>query len=330
MKLSIPPFIDLHLHLDGSLSSEVILDIAKNEGIDLPTYDQDELDKLLRCPINCTSLNDYLRCFSLPNLVLQTPFGLKTALKDLLRRLSNDDVKYVEVRMAPQLSTLKGLSQEEVVAILVNTMKECEKEYGIISNLILSMMRGNDTHINNIETIEVAKKYQNNKVVAVDLAGAEALYPNELFESEFNLINKYDLNLIIHAGEASDYKSVLSAIKYGAKRIGHGVRSIEDNFTLNLIKEKGIYLEICPKSNLDTRVFNSYLELPIKSMLDMGIKVTINTDNLTVSSTSLCSEFNHIKTLNLTSEDYKTLLNNSIDASFTSTEEKEILRKYLK
>ena len=330
MKLSIPPFIDLHLHLDGSLSTEAILYIADKEGIILPTRDKDELDKLLRCPSNCQSLNEYLSCFDLPNLVLQTRFGLQYALKDLLRRLNDKGVKYVEIRMAPQLSTLKGLSQEEVVISLIETMKECQKEYGIISNLILSMMRGNNTHLKNIETIEVANRYIGNKVVAIDLAGAEALYPNELFIEEFNLIHKYKLNLIIHAGEASSYKSVLSAINYGALRIGHGVRSIEDNFTLNLLKEKGIYLEVCPKSNMDTKVFSSFNELPVKKMLDMGIKVTINTDNLTVSSTSLEDEFSHLEVLNLSEEDYMTLLNNSIDASFTSKEEKEMLRKYLK
>ena len=105
--------VDLHLHLDGSLSAKAILDVAKKEQIELPTNNEDELNRYLMVPENCGSLNEYLERFALPNLVLQSKYGLETCTLDLLKRLADDGLKYVEIRMAPQLSINKGLTQEE-------------------------------------------------------------------------------------------------------------------------------------------------------------------------------------------------------------------------
>ena len=194
--------VDLHLHLDGSLSAKAILKVAKLEGTKLPADNEKELNKYLMVPENCQSLNEYLERFALPNLVLQSKQGLEICTLDLLERLAKDGLKYVEIRMAPQLSTNKGLTQEEVVKTLIDTCKKAEK-YGIFSNLILCMMRGNDTKEKNFETIEVTKKFLGKGVVAMDLAGAEGLFPNEMFKEEFDLINSYNIPLTIHAGEAA-------------------------------------------------------------------------------------------------------------------------------
>ena len=193
--------VDLHLHLDGSLSAEAILDVARREGIELPANNVKDLNKFLMVPENCQSLNEYLERFSLPNLVLQTKKGLEICTLDLLERLAKDGLKYVEIRMAPQLSTDKGLSQEQVAKTLIKTCKKGRK-FHIFSNLILCMMRGNNTKEKNLETIEVAKKFLGKGVVAMDLAGAEGLFPNEMFEDEFKLIKENNIPLTIHAGEA--------------------------------------------------------------------------------------------------------------------------------
>ena len=157
---------DIHLHLDGSLSSHAVIEIAKKENIVLPTYVEKELDKYLMVDENCASLNEYLTKFDVPNLVLQTKYGLKTAYLDLLKRESEAGLKYVEIRMAPQLSTQKGLSQEEVVKTLIDAKIEGEKLYKIKSNLILCLMRG-ATESLNLETITVARKYIGKGVVSL-------------------------------------------------------------------------------------------------------------------------------------------------------------------
>ena len=320
---------DIHLHLDGSLSPKAIIEVAKKEGTKLPTFDEKELVQYLQVPENCDSLNEYLKRFDLPNLVLQTKYGLRYCTLDLLKRLADDGVKYTEIRMAPQLSTAKGLSQEQVVKILIDALKEGEKDFGIKSNLVLCMMRGDNLKDKNIETIELAKIYRNDKVVAVDLAGAEALFPNEMFDYEFALINKYDLNLTVHAGEASDSKSVKSAIEFGADRIGHGIHSIDDKNLCELLKKLGICLEICPKSNLDTKTIKSYDELPIRQFMDMGIKVSINSDDMAVSNTSVKKEYETLAKLGFKEKELQQFALNTIEASFADNNTKEYLKKFI-
>ena len=320
--------VDLHLHLDGSLSAKAIIEAAKADGITLPSYDETELNKLLMVPENCGSLNEYLERFALPNLVLQTEKGLEICTLDLLNRLAKDGLKYVEIRMAPQLSTNKGLSQEKVVDTLLKTMKIAKKS-GIFSNLILCMMRGNDTHEKNFETIKVASKFMGKGVVAMDLAGAEALFPNEMFGDEFNEINKLGLPLTIHSGEAAGASSVSSALNFNPQRIGHGIHSITDENVVDELVKKNVCLEICPKSNLDTKAISKYEDLPIKEFMKKGVKVTINTDNMTVSNTTLKEEYETLVNLGFNEENLKEFARNSINYAFCDNNLKAYLLTFI-
>ncbi len=329
MELKDLAIIDLHLHLDGALSPEIIIERAMKENIDLPTYNKDELRKYLEVSKHCESLNEYLTKFDIPNLVLQTKEGIYECTLDLLHRLSLQGLKYVEIRMAPQLSTAKGLSQEEVVIELINSSQRAEMLYGISSNVILCMMRGDTNRTKNLETIDVAYKYLNKGVVALDLAGAEALFPNELFKEEFNRIKELGIPLTIHAGEASGSESVRSAINFGAVRIGHGVHAIEDMELMCEIVGKQIPLEICPTSNLDTKAVSSLDEIPVKKFLELGAKVTINTDDPTVSNTTLLDEYKLLEKIGLNKEELKTIAVNSIEAAFINNEKKEELKSFL-
>lgn len=321
--------IDLHLHLDGSLSPEIIIEIAKEEKLKLPSYEPNELRKYLEVPENCQSLNEYLTRFDIPNLVLQTKNGLRKCLLDLLKREANDGLKYVEIRMAPQLSTAKGLSQEEVVQELIKAKEEAQKLYGIKSNLILCLMRGNNNNVANLETVKIASKYLHRGVVALDLAGAEALFPNEMFADMFLLANNLEIPFTLHAGEAAGADSVRSAISYGAKRIGHGINSIHDEQLMKYLADEKIPLEICPKSNLDTKTIKSFDELPIKEFLNRGIMVTINTDDMTVSNTNLKNEYKIMTKIGLTDKQMRQIAINSINAAFINEAEKKELLMFL-
>lgn len=321
--------IDLHLHLDGSLSPEIIIEIAKEEKLKLPSYEPNELRKYLEVPENCQSLNEYLTRFDIPNLVLQTKNGLRKCLLDLLKREANDGLKYVEIRMAPQLSTAKGLSQEEVVQELIKAKEETQKLYGIKSNLILCLMRGDKNNVANLETVKIASKYLHRGVVALDLAGAEALFPNEMFADMFLLANNLEIPFTLHAGEAAGADSVRSAISYGAKRIGHGINSIHDEQLMKYLADKKIPLEICPKSNLDTKTIKSFDELPTKEFLNRGIVVTINTDDMTVSNTNLKNEYKILAKIGLTDKQMRQIAINSINAAFINEAEKKELLMFL-
>lgn len=322
--------VDLHLHLDGSLSPEIIIEVAKEEGIQLPTYKANELKQYLEVPADCKSLNEYLTRFDIPNRVLQSVNGLRKCMLDLLHREAKVGLKYVEVRMAPQLSTSQGLDQIDVVETLIAASKEAEKKFKIKSNLILCMMRGNNNALGNFKTIDVAARFLNKGVVAMDLAGAEALFPNEMFQGEFETIRNHNIPFTIHAGEASGAESVESAIKLGARRIGHGIHAIDEEPVMEMLAEKKIPLEICPKSNLDTKTIKSFDELPIYEFMKRGIIVTLNTDDMTVSNTTLENEYQILHSIGYGDEYLKRIAINTINASFMSDKEKEELIKHLR
>ena len=148
-------------------------------------------------------------------------------------------------------------------------------------------------------------------IAGIDLAGAEALYPTDKFSDIFHLARKLEVPFTIHAGEAAGPESIWSAINMGAKRIGHGVAAIKDEKLMDYLAANGIVLECCPTSNLNTKIFNDYTELPIREFLRRGIKVTISTDNMTVSDTTISEEFRHLRDAGLTDDEYKQLLKNA-------------------
>ena len=321
--------VELHLHLDGALSSKAIIEVAKKEGFNLPTFDEEELNKYLIVPKNCQSLNEYLERFDIPNLALQTEFGLRTCTLDLLKRLSDDGIKYAEIRMAPQLSTQGKLTQEEVVIILINVLRMGEQLYGIKSNLILCLMRGAPKE-KNLETIEVARRYLNHGVVLLDFAGAEALWPNNIYLDEFRIINGYNIPFTNHAGEALGAESVKIALENRAVRIGHGTHSYQDEEVMDYLVKHEIPLEMCPTSSIDTKAIKNYQEMPIKQYLERGIKVTLSTDDPTVSNVTLKDEYAHLKEdMGLSDNDLHTIALNSINAARLSEQEKEVLIQIL-
>ena len=148
-------------------------------------------------------------------------------------------------------------------------------------------------------------------IAGIDLAGAEALYPTDKFSDIFHLARKLEVPFTIHAGEAAGPESIWSAINMGAKRIGHGVAAIKDEKLMDYLAANGIVLECCPTSNLNTKVFNDYVELPIREFLKRGIKATISTDNMTVSNTTLSEEFRHLRDAGLTDDEYIQLIKNA-------------------
>lgn len=317
--------IELHLHLDGALSIDNCKKLAKLQNIDIPS--DEEIYNMMTVSDSCHDLNEFLTKFEFPLSLLQTTEGIKNAVKNLQDELIEQGIIYAEIRFAPQLHLNKGLTQEEVV----NAAIEGLNLSSLKSNLILCCMRGNNNHEENIETINLAKKYLDKGVCGIDLAGAESLYPTSNFEYIFKYATELEVPFTIHAGEASGANSVKDAILFGAKRIGHGVRSIEDPEVVKLIKDKGITLEICPTSNICTSVYDNISNIPIRYFIDNGVKITINTDDPTICNTNLKNELKLVKEVfNLTEEDIIKMQINAVNASFASSEIKEELMKVIK
>jgi len=304
--------IDLHLHLDGSLTPAYVISQAKKQGLDLPVWEEKELVKYMTAPADCRDLNEYLEKFDLPCSVMQTEDALTEAVRDVCRQMEAQGMKYVEIRFAPQLHTKKGLTQRQVTEAAIKGLPEGK---GLEAKLILCCMRMENNEKENMETIRMAEAYLGKGVAAADLAGAEAIFPTKSFEPVFRMAREAGVPFTIHAGEADGPKSIWTALKFGAKRIGHGVRCLEDETLVEYLREHRIPLEVCPTSNFQTKAVKG--EYPLKKMLEKGLCVTLNTDNTTVSGTTLEKEFEVARTrLGVTEEELEILKANAEKARF--------------
>lgn len=305
--------IDIHLHLDGSLSREDFVYLAKKNNISLG----EDFPKNIVVPNNCNSLDEYLKRFDLPCSLLQDEESISYAFKSLIDRLYDLGYIYAEIRFAPQLHTLKNLNEKEVILSAIKGLESGLKgKENFDANIILCLMR-HASHETNRKTIDAAIEINHPKIVAIDLAGGEKINKTIDYLSTFEIAAKAGLNIIIHAGEACGNESIIDATKLHAKRIGHGVHLSLDKQNIEYIKSKNLVFEFCPTSNLQTKSLLRYEDVPLKQFIDNGLKVTINADNMTVSDTDVIKEFKHLyKTFKLSKQDVKDLLYNSIDGAF--------------
>ncbi len=305
--------VELHLHLDGSIRITTAEEILQ----------QKDLRKEMIVDSNSHSLKDYLTKFNLPISIMQTKDNLTRVSKELMEDLDKDNVIYAEIRFAPNFHTKKGLSLDEVVKAVLAGIQNSK----VKANLILCMMRG-DSFLANKKIIDLAIKYKNKGVCGIDLAGDEASYPTSLYKDLFNYAIANKVPFTIHAGEAGTLTDIDNAIKYGANRIGHGIKAVEDENLLGTLRKNKIPLEICPTSNVQTHAVSSYQNHPIKKLKDKDILITINTDNRTVSNINLNQEYELLyKYFGFNKEDFIKFNRTAIEYSFLTKEEKEKLQK---
>ena len=253
---------------------------------------------------------------------MQTKNNLILISKDLVNYLEKENVIYAEIRFAPMFHTKEGLSYEEIVE---SVLEGLNSNNNVKTNLILCMMRGFPKE-NNLKTIDIAEKYLNKGVCAIDLAGAEDKYPLIDYVDLFDIIKEKNIPFTIHAGENGSHKEIDLAIKIGTKRIGHGIHANENEDTIKSLKEKNILLEICPTSNIQTNSVNKYENHPIYNFYNSNLNVCINTDNKTVSNISLTDEYIKLhNTFNFSIHAFKAMNINAVKSAFLSDDEKEIL-----
>ena len=165
--------------------------------------------------------------------------------------------------------------------------------------------------------IRTAREYLGNGVCAADLAGAEAIYPMSEFMKLFGQAKKLGMPFTIHAGECGNVQNILDSVEAGALRIGHGIAMRGNSEVQKMIREKGIGVEMCPISNLQTKAVESESQYPLREFLDNGIKVTINTDNRTVSNTTMTKELQFIQEhYRITDEEIRLMMRNAVDTAF--------------
>ncbi len=320
------PKTDLHVHLDGSLRIPTLIDLARKQGVELPTTDPEKLADVVMSGKRCRNLAEYLEGFEITLSVLQEPEALYRVAYELAEDAAAENVWYMEVRYSPILHTRKGLKLTEIVDAVIEGLQEAEKKFNIKTGVIICGMRNINPETSLI-LAELAVAYKNRGVVAFDLAGQEENNPAKKHKEAFYLIRNNNINTTIHAGEAYGPESIHQAIHYcGAHRIGHGTRLFEDGDLLNYVNDHRIPLEICLLSNIQTGAAPSLEKHPLRFYYDYGLRVCINTDNRLISDTTVTNElYLAAKHLNFNLDDIKSIILDGFKSAFLPNRAKSIM-----
>jgi adenosine deaminase len=320
------PKTDLHVHLDGSLRLPTILDLARQGRIELPANDEAGLRAAIGCGNQFGSLVEYLRGFDITLRVMQTEESLERIAFELAEDAHRENVLYMEVRYAPMLHTRRGLKLTRVVEAVLAGLRRASETYGIKSNVILCGIR-NISAESSYQMAELAVAYKGRGVVGFDLAGAEADFPAKHHRRAFQLVRDNNINCTIHAGEAYGPESIAQAIHVcGAHRIGHGCRLRENGDLLHYVTDHRIPLECCPSSNVQTGAVSTLETHPLKLYFDLGVRVTINTDNRLITDTSVSKELFLVhRSLGVPFADIKAMIIAGFKSSFQPFHEKQAM-----
>lgn len=318
---------ELHCHLDGSISLEVIRQLAEMANIVVPVSDK-ELKQLVVAPENAESLMDYLKTFDFVRPLLQTKEALHLAAYDVARQAAQENVIYTEIRFAPELSMDEGLSASETVEAVLAGLKQAEEEFGIVAKVLVCGMKQSPKEVTRDifeHVVELAEK----GLVGFDFAGNELDFPPAQLADLIKETQALGLPMTFHAGECGCAHYIADSIALDIKRIGHSTAIYNQPELIQEFIEKGVTAELCLTSNLQTKAAKSLDEFPFLALKNAGAKITINTDNRTVSDTNLTKEYAlFVRHFGVSVADFLAFNKNAIQASFTNEAQKaELLSK---
>jgi adenosine deaminase len=314
------PKVELHLHLDCSLSYEVVK--AINPSISLDEYKRDFI-----APPKCTDLADYISRSVKGFELMQTKEQLRLVTLDLFKQLKADNVIYAEMRFAPLQHLQKGLSPEQVVQAVNEAVDEGIRTTGVEAGIILCTLR-HYSEAQSMQTVQLVNAFKGTHVVGFDIAANEAGFPITNHISAFQFANKNKIHCTAHAGEAKGASSVWETLKnFKPSRIGHGVRSAEDSALLSYLKKENIHLEVCPTSNIQSNVFDKMEDHVADKIYKSGVSMSVNTDARTLSDITLSHEYRTLaKYFNWDKAHFLKCNLEAVDHAFISEEKKAQLR----
>lgn len=321
------PKADLHCHLDGSLRPSTLLELSQERGLPLPVATAAELGDWMRVD-HAEHLEDYLARFDITLATMQDRASIERIAHEFVLDAALDGVRYIEARFCPALSVRGGLSLDDVMQAVLRGLARGEKETGTLARVIVCALRSFPwPHA--MEMAELAVAYKGRGVVAFDLAGGELGNPASAHALAFDYARAHDLAVTVHAGEGDGPTSIREALhRCAADRIGHGTRLREDPSLEAYVIDHRITLEVCPTSNVQTRVVRTFGEHPLARYVVMGAVVTINTDNRLMSGVSLTDEYVRCaQHLNFDIDTLAMLAITSFDSAFLPHVEREALRE---
>ncbi|HEV8280743.1 MAG TPA: adenosine deaminase, partial [Candidatus Limnocylindrales bacterium] len=296
----------LHDHLDGGLRPQTIVDLAAEYDYrGLPTTDPAELARWIRRGADRKSLELYLETFAHTVGVMQERDAIVRVAAECAEDLAADGIVYAEIRYAPELSTERGLTLDEVVeanleGFRIGTERAAAAGNLIVMKVIVTAMR---QAARSVEVAECAVRWRDAGVVGFDVAGPEKGYPPTRYLDAFEYIRRENFHITIHAGESFGLPSIWEALQFaGAERLGHGVRIVDDIHVRDdgsielgrlaaFVRDRRVPLEMCPTSNVHTGAVASIADHPVDLLRRLRFRVTVNTDNRLMSDVTLSGEF---------------------------------------
>ena len=317
------PKAELHVHLDGSLRPETMVDLARSARVELPTTDPAALRRHMRVD-DARNLEEFLTRFELTIALLQAPEAIERVAWEMVEDAAADGVRLLEVRYCPRLSTHHGLSMDEVLAAERRGFERGERDFGVRTGMINCALRQQDP-AHSVEIAELSVRWRERGVVGFDLAGGEAGRPPGEHRAAFDRAALGGLRVTVHAGEAAGPESVREALtQCHAERLGHGTRIHEDPTLEDYVRDRRIPIEVNLTSNLQTRVVASAADHPVRRYLHHGLVVTLCTDSWLMCDTTLTGEYDLAqRELGFTREEIDRMILNGFTAAFVPWPEKE-------
>jgi adenosine deaminase len=323
MELRSLPKIELHLHLDCSLSYQAVSTLA-------PSVTREEYERDYVAPARCANLADFLSRSPKGFRLMQSEDSLRLVTEDVFQQLVEDGVIYAEIRFAPLLHTEQGLSPERVVEVVERSVDGLIRETGMQAGLILCTLR-HFTEAQSMLTAKLVKDFHGSGVVALDIAGDEAGFPLDAHIAAYRYAREHGLYRTAHAGEGLGPESVWETLRLlDPQRIGHGTRSIEDPKLVEHLRRERIHLELCPSSNVQIiPSIGSMAEHPIDRLYRAGVSLNVNSDSRMLTPTTLTREYESLKrTFSWGGQELLSTNLMGLDVAFADERVKQNLRKH--
>ena len=315
------PKAELHLHIEGTLEAQLMFEIGERNGVDIPFKSVDEV----RRAYEFTDLQSFLDIYYQGANVLREERDFYDMTRAYIERVHAEKVRHVEMFFDPQTHTDRGIPFETVVTGIHGALHDADHEFGISSRLIMCFLR----HLSAaaaMDTLELALPHKE-LIVAVGLDSSEVGHPPDKFVDVFSRARTEGFLTVAHAGEEGPPDYIWQALDVlKASRIDHGVRCVEDERLVARLKDEQIPLTVCPLSNVKLRVFDTIRDHNLKRLLDLGLCVTVNSDDPAYFGGYITDNFLAAqRALDLGEEDIVRLVRNSFNATFLDAERRQAL-----
>ena len=311
---------EIHIHLEATITPDLCKKFAKKNNVALPN---DIFGN--KYAYEWSDFYDFIKKYDLVTSVIHTPEDYNELTYSYLKECADNNVLYVEAMISSTHAKLKGMTYSSFLEGIYVASKKAEKDFGIVSRFIMNGIR----HLGPDSVQSTAEEVLNNPhpyLVGFGLAGDELHFPPNLFTKTFNMLKDAKFPITVHAGEWDGPENIRNAINLlHPTRLGHGVRSIED---INLVKEiieRNIVLEVCPTSNVATKIYENYESHPVKKLFDAGVKITVNSDDPPFFNASIAGEYEVMSNLGLSDKELVSLTRNALESSFCDQLTKEKL-----